>query len=143
MSGDIAIDDRDWPILRVRWPQVAVSLASLDAFAVDAERFYARRERFAVLIDARGAAPIGARGIARAIAIERRHAPLAAELLTARAIVLDSEVAVRVLDATLAALRPHPRRNLAPHHPPRRRDTHRFRNIAKPLAYSPPAANPP
>lgn len=104
MTSAIAIDEADWPILRVRWSVVSVSLEGLDAFAAEAERIYARGERCAVLVDARGAKPLGPRGIARAIGIERRHAPLARDVVVGRAIVLDHDAAVRALETVLRAL---------------------------------------
>jgi hypothetical protein len=57
-----------------------------------------------VLVDARGAPPLGPLAIARAIRIEARHARLARDVLVARAVVLEHDAAVRTLTTILRAL---------------------------------------
>ena len=98
----IEVDESELPVLRIRWPSEPVGAAEIDRFALAMERAHASG-RIAVIVDATRAAPIGLRAFARIVSIERRMDP---RMLAARAIVVPSALAVRVLAAALARI-PH------------------------------------
>jgi hypothetical protein len=102
----IEVDERDWPLVRIVWSREPVMRDELEALGVRAERAYARGERMAIVVDTIGSRPLGPRALATVIALERRHAPLARPVLVARAIVVESEIAARMLDRVLARIGP-------------------------------------
>lgn len=105
-ASAIEVDEARWPLLRVRWPRSVVGPEELDAFAERADRELSRGAAIAILVDARGAAPLGPGGLARAIAIERRQAARAREVVVGRALLLDHALAVRIVSAALRAIGP-------------------------------------
>ena len=61
MSGYFIVDEVDWPHVRVRVNDVEVTDADLLASVTSLGAIAKRGERYTLLIDARGARPLGAR----------------------------------------------------------------------------------
>ncbi len=82
------IDESEWPLVTVRW-EGQVSDAAIAAFLFKMDEWLQRGERFALLIDSRGAHGMSPEQRSRVIAHMQQQAHLTERFLV-QAIVLDS-----------------------------------------------------
>jgi hypothetical protein len=82
------IDESEWPLVIVRW-EGSISDATLNAFVLQMDVWLRAGERFALLIDSRGARGLSPEQRTRLIGHMKRQAELTAEFLV-QAIVLDN-----------------------------------------------------
>lgn len=85
---DLQIEEGEWPLVTVRW-EGAVADARLNAFLARMDAWLARGDRFALLIDSRGAAGMSPEQRSRLIGHMKQRAGQTSKLLV-QAIVLDS-----------------------------------------------------
>jgi hypothetical protein len=84
----VPIDEANWPLVTVRW-EGALTDSMLDGFLRQLDRWLERRERFALLVDSRGAKGLSPEQRKRVIGHMKQHAALTTSYLV-QAIVLDS-----------------------------------------------------
>ena len=84
----VPIDEGTWPLVTVRW-HGPISDAALREFLTKFDGWLARRERFALLLDSRGAKGMSPEGRKLVIGHMKDHAALTAQYLI-QAIVLDN-----------------------------------------------------
>lgn len=84
----VPIDEAEWPLVRVRWDGPMTD-AKIDAFLAKMDDWLQRGQRFALLIDSRGARGMSPEQRARVIGHMKQNASGTAKQLV-QAIVLDS-----------------------------------------------------
>jgi hypothetical protein len=84
----VHIDESGWPVIRVRWEDV-VTEAMMNEFLSKMDGWLRRGERFALLLDSRGAKGLSPEIRKRLIGHMKEHAALTERLLI-QAIVLDN-----------------------------------------------------
>jgi SpoIIAA-like len=84
----VPIDEAGWPVVTVRWSGL-VTDAMLQEFLSKMDRWLERRERFALLLDSRGAKGFSPEQRKRLIHHMKQHAALTTPYLV-QAIVLDN-----------------------------------------------------
>lgn len=104
-------DESEWPIFRVIMPKSGMNERELEAHLRSIERLFLRSERFALLIDARGAKPLDAKQRQALAGLLRRCFERYPQLLVGLGFVLSSALERGILTAiSWAAGRTYPKR---------------------------------
>ncbi len=106
----IQVDDSGWPQVEVRWHGVITDAEVAEVLA-HTDRWLARRQRFGLLLDSRGALGMTSAQRVQVVGYMRRRAPDTSRYLV-QAIVIDN-VITRTLLAAVQLIYPYPFPNRA------------------------------